>query len=129
MCLPHALPHPDHHNHLDFARSQKPGSQEAFHLSGNISIGIIIYFPLHPLVVYILIYAFRNWNTHGETYKTKCEEGGIAMYPGVEPNQELATDGQNNAQITSFMQAKPSKWTKEGLLEHIIELIVVEDKV
>jgi len=51
------------------------------------------------------------------------------MYPGVEPNQELATDGQNNAQITLFMQAKPSKWTKEGLLEHIIELIVVEDKV
>jgi len=51
------------------------------------------------------------------------------MYPGVEPAQEPATEGQQNAQITSFMQARPSKWTKEGLLEHIIELVVVEDKV
>ena len=51
------------------------------------------------------------------------------MYPGVEPAQEPATEGRQNAQITSFMQARPSKWTKEGLLKHIIELVVVEDKV
>jgi len=71
----------------------------------------------------------RNWDTHGKTYKTKCKEQGIVMYPGVEPAQEPATEGRQNAQITSFMQAKPSKWMKEGLLEHIIELVVVEDKV
>jgi hypothetical protein len=82
------------------------------------------------LVVYILIDEFSNWNTHGKTYKMECcEEEGIAMYPGVEPMQDPATEGQKNAQITTFMRAKPSKWTKEGLLEHIIELIVVEDKV
>jgi len=84
---------------------------------------------LLPLVVYILFDATRNWDTHGKTYKTKCEEQGIVMYPGVEPAQEPATEGRQNAQITSFMQARPSKWTKEGLLEHIIELVVVEDKV
>jgi len=67
--------------------------------------------------------------THGKTYKTKCEEEGVTMYPGVEPTQYPTTQGQKNAQIMSFMRAKPSKWTKEGLLEHIIELIVVEEKV
>ena len=52
-----------------------------------------------------------------------------ARYCNVEPAQDPATEGQQNAQITFFMQAKPSKWTKEGLLEHIIELVVVKDKV
>jgi hypothetical protein len=51
------------------------------------------------------------------------------MYPGVEPAQEPTNEGQKDTQITSFMQSKPSKWTKEGLLEHIVELVVVEDKV
>ena len=32
------------------------------------------------------------------------------------------------AQITSFMRPKQN-WMKEGLLEHIIELIIAEDKV
>jgi hypothetical protein len=81
------------------------------------------------LVVYILIDTFRNWDTHRKTYKTKCEEQGIVMYPGVEPAQEPATKGQQNSQITSFIQARPLKWTKEGLLEHIIELVVVKNKV
>ena len=51
------------------------------------------------------------------------------MYPGVEPPSELTTEFPKNAQITLFMQSKPSKWTKKGLLEHIVELVVVKDKV
>ena len=51
------------------------------------------------------------------------------MYPGVELLSDPTTEGQRDGQITSFMQSKPSKWTKEGLLEHIVELVVVEDKV
>jgi hypothetical protein len=51
------------------------------------------------------------------------------MYPGVEPGVPLDDDQLRDSNITSFMKPKPVKWTKEGLLEHIIELVVVEDKV
>ena len=51
------------------------------------------------------------------------------MYPGVEPANDITTEGQRDAQITSFMQPRPLKWTKEGLLEHIVKLVVAEDKV
>jgi hypothetical protein len=58
------------------------------------------------------------------------------MFPGVEPLETLVQveDTQlRDGDIGSFMEApsqpKPVKWTKEGLLEHIVELVVVEDKV
>ena len=51
------------------------------------------------------------------------------MYPGVEPANDISTEGHRDAQITSFMQPRPLKWTKEGLLEHIVKLVVAEDKV
>ncbi len=51
------------------------------------------------------------------------------MYAGVEP-EVLPEDSQlQDGNIMSFMRPKPVKWTKEGLLEHIVELVVVEDKV
>jgi hypothetical protein len=76
----------------------------------------------------------RNWGTHGDTYKTKCTEQGITMFPGVEPLDAIVEDIQlQDGNISSFMQvpsqAKPAKLTKEGLLEHIVKLVVVEDKV
>jgi hypothetical protein len=49
------------------------------------------------------------------------------MYPGVKPAEE-ATNEACDTNITSFMKPKQN-WTKEGLLEHIIELVVAEDKV
>jgi hypothetical protein len=77
---------------------------------------------------------YRNWGTHGDTYKTKCTEQRITMFPGVEPLEAPVEDIQlRDGNIGPFMQvpsqAKPVKWTKEGLLEHIVELVVVEDKV
>ena len=50
------------------------------------------------------------------------------MYPGVEPPPEDTNGELKLAQITSFMRPKQN-WTKEGLLEHIIELVVAEDEV
>ena len=53
------------------------------------------------------------------------------MYDGVEPDMVQKADGSQlrDSNFTSFMQLKPAKWTKEGLLEYIVELVVVEDKV
>jgi len=87
------------------------------------------YFPLRFTSCMHLTGISSNWDTHGNTYKTKCEEQGIAMYPGVEPSPKHTTEGPQNVKITPFMQSKPPKWTKEGLLEHIVELVVLEDKV
>jgi hypothetical protein len=70
----------------------------------------------------------RYWDTHGKTYKMNCAEAKIDMYPGVEPAPDNSNNGPKNGQITLFMRPKQN-WTKEGLLEHIIELVVVEDQV
>jgi hypothetical protein len=70
-----------------------------------------------------------NRITTGKHTRQNVRKKVLQMYPGVEPPPEPTTEGPQNAQITSFMQSKPSKWTKEGLLEHIVELVVVEDKV
>ena len=53
------------------------------------------------------------------------------MFAGVEPEPEgLPKDHQlRDSNISSFMRPQPVKWTKEGLLEHLVELVVVEDKV
>jgi hypothetical protein len=57
------------------------------------------------------------------------QDKGIKMFPGVEPPTEEQNSGQlKDGDISAFMQLSP-KWSKEGLLEHIIELVVVEDKV
>lgn len=70
----------------------------------------------------------RNWATHGETYKTKCEDNGVSMHPGVENIPVDTKGGPRDGDISKFMRPA-SKWTKEGLMEHLIELVVVEDKV
>lgn len=48
------------------------------------------------------------------------------MYPGVKPVEGIKE--VRDANISSFMKPKQN-WTKEGLLEHIIELVVAEDEV
>ena len=50
------------------------------------------------------------------------------MHPGVEPVPANTNSGPKNGQIMSFMKPKQN-WMKEGLLEHIIELVVSEDEV
>lgn len=52
------------------------------------------------------------------------------MFAGVEPIEEVPDEGGNrDGNIRAFMQPEDPKWSKEGLLEHLIELVVVEDKV
>ena len=58
----------------------------------------------------------------------KCAEAEIEMHPGVEPAPANTNSRPKNGQITLFMRPKQN-WTKEGLLKHIIELVVSEDEV
>ena len=60
----------------------------------------------------------------------QCKEAGITMHPGVEPVEDADdNDGLRNGNIVSFMNPKVPTWTKEGLLEHIVEFVDAEDKV
>ncbi|KAF8801154.1 hypothetical protein BYT27DRAFT_7262185 [Phlegmacium glaucopus] len=66
----------------------------------------------------------RNWESHGEQYLKKCKASKIEPHPRalaikIEEEQEEKIDG--------FLKPAP-KWTKEGLLEHIIEFVVVDDQ-
>ena len=50
------------------------------------------------------------------------------MHPGVEPSPANTNSRPKNGQIKLFMRPKQN-WTKEGLLKHIIELVVSKDEV
>jgi hypothetical protein len=73
-----------------------------------------------------------GWNTHGERYLKGCKAAGLT--PKVKPSQaatviELDDDGNEvQATLDMFIQPTP-KWTKEGLLDHIVEYIVSNDMV
>lgn len=52
------------------------------------------------------------------------------MFAGVEPVEEVPNEGgHHDGNICMFMQPEGPKWSQEGLLEHLIELVVVEDKM
>jgi hypothetical protein len=74
----------------------------------------------------------RVWDTHGKPYLEGCK------LAGVEPSQRImeavtmaAGGGKLQAQRTleDFTVAKVPQWTKDGLMEHIVELVVVDDQV
>ena len=125
--ISHALHFLAHHNHIDFTRSQKPGWWEAFHLWGSISIGII-YSSLPLLVVYILIDGYSHWNTW-ENLQDKMWRGRCYNVPGSWTYTRSYNWRPEKCSDYVIHAGQASKWTKEGLLEHIIELIVVEEKV
>ncbi len=70
----------------------------------------------------------RRWSSHGKIYIEKCAEAH------VEPHHCAVTisDGKDEdtwPTLDSFVHNVPGLWTSKGLLEHIVELFVTEDKV
>ncbi|KAG6819653.1 hypothetical protein H0H93_009827 [Arthromyces matolae] len=69
----------------------------------------------------------RNWETHGETYMKVCEALSItpssrAMPPDTEDNADDQTT------LDGLFEKVPTKWTGEGLLDHIVAFIVSDDQ-
>lgn len=60
-------------------------------------------------------------------YKQRCEAVGITMHSRAIPPGEDLTMMQTT--LDTSLVVKPPVFMKEGLLEYIMELIVVEDKV
>jgi hypothetical protein len=82
--------------------------------------------------IYSLITDARQWNTHGEQYLAgcQCEE--------VEPNERVlsavteAAEGskpQEQRMLEGWAVVKMPQWSRDGLMEHIVELVVVDDQV
>ncbi|KAN0130476.1 Ribonuclease H-like domain containing protein [Lactarius tabidus] len=73
----------------------------------------------------------RQWNMHKEQYLTGCQ------CENIEPNQCMmssvakAPEGtrlQEQSSLEGWTVAKESQWSKQGLMEHIIELVVVDNQ-
>ncbi|KAH9023204.1 hypothetical protein EDB84DRAFT_1441037 [Lactarius hengduanensis] len=73
----------------------------------------------------------RQWNTHGESYLTGCQR------EDVEPNERVmsavrevtpGTKSQEQGTLEGWSAVKVPQWTKDGLREHIVELVVVNDQ-
>lgn len=71
----------------------------------------------------------RQWSTHKEPYLVGCK------FEQVEPNECIMTadkEGSGLLQQVSLEEwtvTKAPQWLKKGLMEHIVELIMVDDQV
>ncbi|KAF8881171.1 hypothetical protein CPB84DRAFT_1873503 [Gymnopilus junonius] len=72
-----------------------------------------------------------NWGTHGEMYLKICQKMGIKPNEHALPNPEdMPSDTTMQTHLDGFVQATPNvKWSKEGLLEHILDFIISGDQL
>ncbi|KAG1773678.1 hypothetical protein EV702DRAFT_1201002 [Suillus placidus] len=69
----------------------------------------------------------RHKKTHFQVYKQRCDAASITMHPrAIPPGEEHLTATQTT--LDANLIAKPPMFTKEGLLEYIMELVVTEDE-
>jgi len=87
---------------------------------------------MHDLKVWnqYLINNFRHWSTHKAKYLAGCQS------EQVEPNKCIMSavtktgEGiKEQGSLEGWTIPKAPLWLKEGLMEHIIELVVVDDQV
>jgi hypothetical protein len=61
-------------------------------------------------------------------YKQRCDAASISMHPrAIPPGEDHLTVTQTT--LDTNLVSKPPMFTKDGLLEYIMELVVTEDKV
>jgi hypothetical protein len=71
----------------------------------------------------------RQWSTHREPYLEGCK------FEGVEPNECVMsadrekTRPSQQGSLEGWTVAKVPQWSKRGLMEHIVELVVVDNQV
>ena len=69
---------------------------------------------------------------HYTTYRSLCEEAGVIPNARCEPlkNPGGAGSGSVQSSIDAFAvpHPKPQPWTREGLLDHLVHLIVADDQ-
>ena len=76
------------------------------------------------------LFFYRNFTTHSKVYLEKCKEVGMEPIAAALPQQSQDSSSLQDSQanLDGFVKSVP-KWSKEGLLEHIIDLVVSDDQV
>ncbi|KAG1752300.1 uncharacterized protein EDB91DRAFT_1077735 [Suillus paluster] len=70
----------------------------------------------------------RHKRTHFQVYKQRCDAASITMHSrAIPPGEDHLTVTQST--LDANLVSKPPMFTKEGLLEYIMELVVTEDEV
>ncbi|KAG1798503.1 uncharacterized protein HD556DRAFT_1305965 [Suillus plorans] len=70
----------------------------------------------------------RNPNCHFPIYKSRCEEKGIIMHERAIPLNVKVSDGGQRT-LDRALVPKPPQFSKSGLVDYIVELIVAEDEI
>jgi hypothetical protein len=85
----------------------------------------------------LVLTAVRNWATHGKIYIAKCREANTTpnhlaipstVTIGDDGSVATISTGATQGTLEGFVQPT-AKWSKEGMLEHIVEFVVREDQV
>jgi hypothetical protein len=74
----------------------------------------------------------RFWNTHKDLYLVGCEKEKVKPNERVMIVVTAAEEGkkpQEQRTLEGWAVTKVPQWTKEGLMEHIVKLVVVDDQV
>lgn len=78
---------------------------------------------------HLLKLALSNWKTHGEIYLTKCKALKIQPNAAALPSNTEANPEDKRLAQPSLDQFLKTKWSKEGLLEYIVNFIVQSGQV
>ncbi|KAH9030064.1 hypothetical protein EDB84DRAFT_1439189, partial [Lactarius hengduanensis] len=73
----------------------------------------------------------RQWKTHGEPYLAGCQREDVKPNERVVSAVREPTTGsksQEQGTLEGWTAVKVPQWSKEGLMEHIVELVVVDDQ-
>ena len=84
------------------------------------------------LICFVINILSRHWASHGEMYLAKCKELQIEPHPRAKPKSEddKPSDRTRQTRLDIFVQGIASiKWSKEGLLEHVLDFVLSEDQV
>ena len=75
---------------------------------------------------------YRNWKTHGNVYLQKCKALEIEPVDAAQPvpceDIESLEASATQPSLDGFVKST-SKWSKEELLEHIVDFVVSGDQV
>lgn len=77
-------------------------------------------------MVLLLTSVLRKWETHGPRYLKCCNQLNIA--PVAAAKEDDAASGGGQGTLDGFVQPSVS-WSKGGLLDHVVQLVVSDDQV
>src|SRR5882724_9831588 len=99
---------------------------------GCIFHGKCLIFLYEFIVPHYSSFLYTHWSSHGNMYIQKCQELEVNPNPHAlpKPDTEHTKGLSKQGSLNSFIEATPNiKWSRQGLLEHIIDSIISDNQV